>query len=260
MYSPNFVKFYIIFLKRVARSIDDLECKDFINFAVYSFDKDVFMPAKAIMLLLCLLKIRWYHFLFKFRINRLNSNQIEELSEYAEKYTDISKLTSDKCFIPFLRIRGKKYYGPNMKFTNITFGEFTSASDYLTLFNEHNKDEYLDKFLAVLYKPKNESIDQVEIIRRSAVMARLPIQTKMAVYFNWLLMMNFLSSLFQSLFVKSDKKSNIYWIDVVSEWVGHIPENYNVKFDLPLTQVLFSLNKLNQEQHKKAVDKILNKN
>ncbi|QIX60863.1 hypothetical protein HER32_06605 [Hymenobacter sp. BT18] len=46
------------------------------------------------------------------------------------------------------------YHGPRSHFRNLTFGEFIFADTFFVLYHQHQDAQYLDKFLAVLYRPR----------------------------------------------------------------------------------------------------------
>jgi hypothetical protein len=90
----------------------------------------------------------------------------QSLSITAYQYADLLPITDfleneidlDQQHIPFIRIRGRKYYGPQTGLHYSTFNEFISADSYFI--NIHKKQDplLLFKLIACLYRPKQKGI------------------------------------------------------------------------------------------------------
>jgi hypothetical protein len=68
-----------------------------------------------------------------------------------EKYS--INLEIPKQFIPHLKHKGKKFFGPDSGFADLTFFEFRTASYYFTQYVEKNSEPDLDRLIALLYRP-----------------------------------------------------------------------------------------------------------
>lgn len=70
-----------------------------------------------------------------------------------------SKLTRNVIY--FFQLNGKRYYGPSSRLFNVTFSEFIHAETNCKRYLETRKQEYLDKLIAVLYRP---SINRIKVL------------------------------------------------------------------------------------------------
>lgn len=68
-----------------------------------------------------------------------------------------------KNFIPRLKVGNNYYYGPDDGFQNLVFIEFLDALNWFKLFQDTKEETYLDKLIAVLYRPE---VENYEIIRK----------------------------------------------------------------------------------------------
>lgn len=61
--------------------------------------------------------------------------------------------------ITSFKVAGTTYYGPSDKLFNINFSEFIHAETNLKRFNETKEIKYLDRLVAVLYRPQDKHYD-----------------------------------------------------------------------------------------------------
>ncbi|MND84261.1 hypothetical protein D3C80_761490 [compost metagenome] len=80
------------------------------------------------------------------------------------------KLDLTTNLIPVVKAGGKEYHGPKDELENLTFIEWCFADSYFERYvflkkqeQQDPANEYLDKFLAVLYRPKKQSYDPLAI-------------------------------------------------------------------------------------------------
>lgn len=88
-----------------------------------------------------------YNFLFKFSED-----------ENGEKKVSIdSHLTIN--LVPKFKVNGITYYGPSSKLFNITLSEFIHAETNLSRYVKTKEIQYLDKLIAILYRPQDHKYD-----------------------------------------------------------------------------------------------------
>lgn len=68
-----------------------------------------------------------------------------------------SRLTAN--LVPKFKIRGKTYYGPAGKLFNITLSEFIHAETNLGRYLKSKDIQYLDRLIAILYRPEDPEYD-----------------------------------------------------------------------------------------------------
>lgn len=264
MNEVKFNKFFERIAGKIPRSFDKLSERQFRKIAIALFSAKTKDLEKKVWIFLQLLGIRWINFRLKYRVRMLDSDQLLELTRFTDFLFKEGR--SEKSFIESFWFRGKKYYGPAGKFTNINFGQFVEASDLLHQWRTRNEEYYLNKFIRVLYNHKRRTLamgaqaDACAMVKEANLFRKIPADVKIAIYYNWILMMNYLSEAFSEVFVRKEGSNKaVFWVDLVSEWCQHVPENYDKKYELPLMQVLFALNKLNKAGKKCKLDNILNK-
>ena len=241
----NFNKFIIRITGKIPRTIDQLSKRQFIRVASALFSADSLEIPKKIFILLQFLNVRWWSLRMKYNLLWLDDDQALELSHYAD-FLFTTGLKTDCCLINKFWHKGSFYHGPWQKFTNITFGKFVETSDYLQLYQKNNDNDLLIKFVAVLYKLSND-MGQKGFQKRIIALTSMDPAVRIAIFYNWLLMLNYLHSLFPYVFSrKVGGTSSVLWIDVVSEWSGHNPVDDDSKYAKPMLQVLHALDRLNK--------------
>jgi hypothetical protein len=151
------------------------------------------------------------------------------------------ELKCEKTIIPFIRIGNKKYSGPERQLYNTDWGPFHNASDYLTIFEESNSLKHLDKAIALLYPSDDFYIHSERI-------SKMPMPVKLAIYWNWILMINYLATIFPYVFKKSTKKQEEknkkihLWYHTMNEWLDYKVEDFAKKDNMPTMEILSSLN------------------
>lgn len=79
--------------------------------------------------------------------------RVQETDKGERKVSIDSHLT--KNLIPTFKVSGVTYFGPSEKLFNITLSEFIHAETNLTRYKETKQVDYLDKVIAILYRPEN---------------------------------------------------------------------------------------------------------
>ncbi len=153
---------------------------------------------------ICGLKIRGMHIIegskvFRFRYHRtiiyLNVAIVNSIKEKLRFLTGQSRLTIN--LFQYFRVGMTKYYGPESKLFNVSFDEFRSAENSYLAYNNTRDIQYLNRLVAILYRPKSgnynpKSIDYNGDIRepfndylvkyRVKKIKRIPLEKKLAVH------------------------------------------------------------------------------
>lgn len=148
-------------------------------------------------------------------------------------------------------------YGPSDNLANLDFEEFIYAEAMLDKYEKSGQEDHLDKFTAILYRPKkrdqNISGDVREVFNKHAVnareklMANVDIGIKLAVRLNYIGCKARFPSLYRELFTSTepaDNKNNesLTWLDVAYRTANHQPSEMQVIKRMNLHEVLAGLN------------------
>ncbi len=107
-------------------------------------------------------------------IAQLMESFFETKTEKGKKYK-IIKLDHIGNLIPYVTVRGKKWYGPKDALLDCTFGQYIQATHALCDYNKTKDENQLNLLVAILYKPKKEKYDPNTIEERAAECATIPI-------------------------------------------------------------------------------------
>ncbi|MGV3588607.1 MAG: hypothetical protein ACO1OF_16495 [Adhaeribacter sp.] len=147
---------------------------------------------KAIIILLNVWRNFYLTYLFVWHVT---ADHLAELARLTNFLFSDNLLT--KNLLPTVRLpwRLKKYYGPADELENITFIEFIKAEAAFLAFQRTQKEEYLNRLCAILYRPRRrgkltpenatgdirEKFNDALVPGRALAMARLPIQVRLAI-------------------------------------------------------------------------------
>lgn len=247
-----FNKYYLLILNVLPRKFEDFTPKQFIRTAAILFNEEYCNRSKLLRILAQLLAPRCKYLRLHMAIAFMDEEQIEELGSLLSFVFDPLAAT-EKNLIPSFTFRRKKYYGPYQDLSNIDWGEFRNTSDYCTLYSRSKEAANLEQAIALLYRQKNEVNDNNSFLARTKIFAKLPHSLKMAVYLNFILLLNAVAPLYPHVFCKVSKRSKKpgLWYSFMGEWMGWKPEEYAKKDNLPMHVVLSSLEELFKKSKKK---------
>lgn len=207
----------------VPRSWNDLSKKQVLKVCSLFKDpreKQSFMVSAAMDLLG--LKLKSYHrthqnnlFLFTYKGKKIviDADQLRFICNHFEFILQESNLVENK--FPVIKVRLKKFYGPEDKLYNISYDEFRTAENWFLAFSKTKDFKYLDLLVATLYRPKKKgvkinSLDYDGDIRepfndhaiktRSKSISKLPAGYKIAVFQFFFGCMNHLKEKFPMVF------------------------------------------------------------
>lgn len=97
-------------------------------------------------------------------------------------------------FPKYVKLKGRRYYGPGEFMKNVKMKEFKVADEYFYLWKQTNNPQYLDAFCLVLYRlpstgnlaDKREDFTDQGLINRGPLAKYLPEDFKMAVALSFL--------------------------------------------------------------------------
>jgi hypothetical protein len=216
-------------IKKVPEGFEDVSQKQFIKLTDIIFSNKHELRKKMESLVVFL---GWQLILF-------NDYQRLELSHLVD-WLLFEDNKCEKTIVKSIRIRMKKYDGPIHKLHNITWGSFRNVSDYFELYEKNKDESFLDKGIALLY-PDDDYDKQVERV------SMLYPGTKMAIYWNWVLMITALADIFPYLFKKSaknkEKSKRLHlWYNFMNEWLEFKVEEFEKKDKIPAMEILSGLN------------------
>ena len=207
-------------------SFDGIRTKDFVSLAeiVFSCQED---HRKKMFATIAFLKWRAYFF---------KDYQLVEFTNTVE-WIFGSDNSCERTIIRVVKNKFDKRYGPKNVLHEIPWGVFRNVSDYLSLFEHKKEEQYLDKACALLYAGKDFEKDVV-------FFSKVKKGVKLAIYWNWCLMLAAIYPMFPLLFKKSTKKKTKPQLWYVLNEQMH---DYNLpeikKYDeFPCMEVLATMN------------------
>lgn len=72
-----------------------------------------------------------------------------------------SRLTVN--LIPWITLRGERYYGPSDRLFNLNFAEFIHAEEHFTRYLKNRDAKHLDYLAAILYRPQGKDYDPLSV-------------------------------------------------------------------------------------------------
>jgi hypothetical protein len=170
--------------------------------------------------------------------------------EYKEKLIDLFPLTDfifsesklTKNLIPsFTLPSGKKYYGPQDYLRNISFIEFIRCEEAFGKFKKTGDVKFLDRMVAVLYRPKKEEYDPEKdktgdireeyndyiLDRRAAIAGQVHLHVRLAVLHFYHGCRNFIVNHknHRNVFVKDEEKKSSgdsFWDPILIRIAGDV--------------------------------------
>ncbi|NQU85266.1 MAG: hypothetical protein HQ541_05850, partial [Mariniphaga sp.] len=156
---------------------------------------------EQLIVIACLYKNSITLLKFLNKMTQIKTRVLKKLDEYQLlKLTELVGFVSD--FKPFNHFIIKKLdleetlYSPKVKLKGMSFGQFIFADTYFNNYRFDNKQEDLNKFIACLYLPENQTFDESLIDGRSELTANLPLGTKEAIAINYQLIWEWLSKVY----------------------------------------------------------------
>ena len=119
----------------------------------------------------------------------------------------IREIRLSKLIRPALEygMRGPLLHAPDPKLKGVTFGQFIFADTYFSNYQESQKEEDLNKFIAALYLRVNEKFDESFIQIRHSYIGQLDRTTREAIVINYQLIHEWLALAYPLIFQKHDE-------------------------------------------------------
>lgn len=175
---------------------------------------------------------------YKFQFFYLISSTFEEKADFVfltKSFTEYRELSTQK--MPKLRVSFVLLYGPDSGLSNCTFWEYIKAEQYFNNYNTSKATAWLDKLVAVLYRPKRANynkltdsdirtpLNDMAVRFRLAAIGKVPMNTKLAILLWFDGCRNSLTKMFPIIFQKvpEDKialtrsRGSSEWINLISE-------------------------------------------
>ena len=124
-------------------------------------------------------------------------------------------------------------YAPEPKLKGVTFGQFIFADTYFSNYQETQKEEDLNKFIAAIYLRKGEKFDEKLIQKRHLAVGKIDQTTREAIVINYQLIHEWLSLAYPLIFQrrnelitdetrnpKHETRDSSIWIKVFQNFVG----------------------------------------
>lgn len=151
-------------------------------------------------------------------------------------------------------ILARTFWGPADKLKNLIFEEFIYAESMLDAYHNKKSEQFLNQFIAILYRPKGFKTDRGDIrepFNKHTVEARaktietVDMATKHAIVLNYLGCKSIMPTLFKSLFSAnpptSQSKSSFSWLEVAYRLADHKPSEIKAVKSANLYDVLANL-------------------
>ncbi|MFY9150831.1 MAG: hypothetical protein WAO52_02365 [Prolixibacteraceae bacterium] len=140
-------------------------------------------------------------------LKRMDEYQIFKLSELLEFISDrnphhefiIRKLSVSHHLL---------LYAPSPKLKGVTFGQFIFADTYFANYQESQKEEDLNKFIASLYLGQNEKFEERLIQQRFESIGKLDLNMRQAIVLNYQLIHEWLALAYPLIFQKQEQVIN----------------------------------------------------
>ena len=136
--------------------------------------------------------------------------KVVPLSEIKKHYQFLFKDIQLKKFLPYLKIKGVKYYAPGKRLHNITIEEFAICEDLFFMYYTTNEINYIKMLAAVLYRPKKRGVKinfDTNLLQENAQKFEdIPVQKLLTIAFSYKGSTLFIQSLYKNVFRKSTQK------------------------------------------------------
>jgi hypothetical protein len=214
-------------IARIPVDFEHISAKKFIDLTgvIFSLQSDARKKMHALMIFL-----NWRAVFFK-------DYELVETTNLTE-WIFSGENKTERVIIPYVGSFLRRYYGPKMQLHNIKWGVFRNVSDYFEMYEKMKEIRYLNSAIALLYPAKNFE-------KHKDYVNKLPVIVRLAIYWNWILMINYLAATFPYVFGKSKKKQSKklhLWYEFMNEWLEFKAEDFEKKDNLPAMEVLSSLN------------------
>jgi len=239
-------------------SMNDFAQQDFIAYVTYVVDNPVH------------LSIRTQHEI-EFTIALLKHDSSVFFNAVTEGgYFDIlselnsfvyQSIVANKWFVKQIEVDREVFFGPNDKFKYMMFAQFIAADmlvmSYQQVNNEH-KESVLNRICAVLMRKQEsnefEKFDTKNLDVREKLFAKLDINTKKAILYNYIKMREWIAESYPRLFPQSATTENEVadissWMKIRRHIAGNVLNVQNVD-SLYLSEVLYDLNEQLKEAKK----------
>ena len=122
-----------------------------------------------------------------------------------------------KWVTPTLRIRFKKFYGPESRLSTSTIKEFRSTEFYYNAYRRSLDEKYLDMLIAALYRPKDkapagndirEMFTDIKVRSNAGMMSKINPDTRQLILFNYEGCRAFVAKKYPEIFKTGTAESN----------------------------------------------------
>jgi hypothetical protein len=158
----------------------------------------------------------------------------------------------------------QKLYGPNSKLTNISINEFSFLLNYYNLYNKTQNEEYLDNFIACMYRPldsnylstgdKRIPFNPFLISNHANAIKKLSIPEKQALLLFFIGCLEFFAKSFPLVFERSSNENtntNTTFLDIIIKISGGKFGNFDQTKNQNAFIVLKELNNMLADSKKK---------
>lgn len=169
---------------------------------------------------------------FKFRklINRVSINELISYTEF------IIKNVRRTVFPESIKIKGKKFYSPSPRLSNLTIEEFATADLFFYQWKTKNSLVDLERLITVLYREKSNTeiigdirkpFSKLDLPRRGNYIPYLDLNTKLAIGLTYLSCRNLIIKKYPVLFPPAknnteNKKYQSFYPALLSTCLGEI--------------------------------------
>lgn len=117
-------------------------------------------------------------------VRKLDNYQRLQLSEALDFFATTH--LHNAFALPWVKVKGTKYYTPKQKLKGMSFGQFIFVDTYMGLYQSKNNPDHLHKFIAALCL-QSTFFNENHIEHAAKKMKKLPSATKEALVVNYLL-------------------------------------------------------------------------
>lgn len=157
--------------------------------------------------------------------------QMDGMVEYIPRLSE----GIDKFLIPSLPCRGKlfleKLHAPKPMLDGMSFQQFMAADNFFSYYCVTQREEFIDRLVASLYLREHETFvleGKKDVLvpmekREAYIHHHLSAAVRFAVFVNWILIKNWLSTIFKHLFPKgtsNGKPQASDWLQIFDSFVG----------------------------------------
>lgn len=227
-----------------------------------------------LMILIMAMSLPWWARL-KFQYFYIVQSSIEEKADLlylTRSFQEFRTLTTQK--IQKIRYRFVLLYGPESGLANATFWEYIKAEQYFLNYNERKDPIWLDKLVAVLYRPQREGfnpqihadirtpLNDASVKFRTAIVQKIDLQTKLAILMWFDGCRTALIKMFPLIFQKEEKSRTNFnksrgqsgWIGLISELAGSMNDYEKIgetNLFTAMTDISHRIRKANESASKK---------